>query len=299
MAKPLFEGLVFSEAGEALTVVEVGAEWFYRLNDQGFLRHISARHVDESVLRTIWGMMRGHEKEIADQAMKMLGQADVFSAAVMKGRLEHPEAHLAEGPGTWPARRNALVDGDDGISSDCRLPRRGGAGRPAFSTGRGRRVADCAQIAPELRFGTNMRGQMDSSIIDVSEATFEYEVIAHSNQVPVVVDFWAPWCGPCRTLGPMLERLAREANGAFRLAKVNVDENPRLATRFGVQGIPAVKAFKVGQEVAQFVGAQPESMVQRFVRELAPRVADRALVEARGFLVARHWPEAKKLHGAR
>ncbi len=135
---------------------------------------------------------------------------------------------------------------------------------------------------------------MESSIIEVSEATFEYEVIAHSNQVPVVVDFWAPWCGPCRTLGPMLERLAREANGAFRLAKVNVDENPRLATRFGVQGIPAVKAFKGGQEVAQFVGAQPESMVQRFVRELAPRAADRALVEARGFLVARHWPEAEE-----
>jgi putative thioredoxin len=135
---------------------------------------------------------------------------------------------------------------------------------------------------------------MDSSIIEVSEATFEYEVIAHSNQVPVVVDFWAPWCGPCRTLGPMLERLAREANGAFRLAKVNVDENPRLATRFGVQGIPAVKAFKGGQEVSQFVGAQPESMVQRFVRELAPRAADRALVEARGFLVARHWPEAEE-----
>jgi len=135
---------------------------------------------------------------------------------------------------------------------------------------------------------------MDSSIIDVSEATFEYDVIAHSNQVPVVVDFWAPWCGPCRTLGPMLERLAREANGAFRLAKVNVDENPRLATRFGVQGIPAVKAFKGGHEVAQFVGAQPESMVQRFVRELAPRAADRALVEARAFLVARHWPEAEE-----
>jgi putative thioredoxin len=135
---------------------------------------------------------------------------------------------------------------------------------------------------------------MDTTIIDVSEATFEYEVIAHSNQVPVVVDFWAPWCGPCRILGPMLERLAREANGAFRLAKVNVDENPRLATRFGVQGIPAVKAFKGGQEVAQFVGAQPESMVQRFVRELAPREADRALVEARGFLVSRHWPEAEE-----
>lgn len=96
MAKPLFEGLVFSDAGEALTVVEVGADWSYRLNDQGFLRHIPARQVDESVLRTIWGMMRGHEQEIAEQAMKLLGQADVFSAAVMKNRLEHPEAHLAE-----------------------------------------------------------------------------------------------------------------------------------------------------------------------------------------------------------
>ena len=96
MAKPLFEGLVFGEAGESLTVVGIGADWFYRLNDQGFLRHIPARQVDESVLRTIWGMMRGHEHEVAEQAMKMLGQADVFSAAVMKHRLEHPEAHLEE-----------------------------------------------------------------------------------------------------------------------------------------------------------------------------------------------------------
>ncbi len=96
MAKPLFEGLVSSEAGQVLSTVEIGGEWFYRLDDQGFLRHIPARHVDESVLRTIWGMMHGHEQELAEQAMKMLGQVDVFSAAVMKKRLEHPEEQLDE-----------------------------------------------------------------------------------------------------------------------------------------------------------------------------------------------------------
>lgn len=135
---------------------------------------------------------------------------------------------------------------------------------------------------------------MDTEILDVSEATFEFEVVNHSMEAPVVVDFWAPWCGPCRVLGPTLERLAREANGAFRLARVNVDENPALAARYGIQGIPAVKAFKGGRVVAQFVGAQPEAMVRRFVRELAPREADRALSEATSLLVVRHWAEAEQ-----
>jgi putative thioredoxin len=135
---------------------------------------------------------------------------------------------------------------------------------------------------------------MDPEILDVSEATFEFEVVNHSMEATVVVDFWAPWCGPCGVLGPTLERLAREANGAFRLAKVNVDENSALAARYGIQGIPAVKAFKGGRVVAQFVGAQPEAMVRRFVRELAPREADRALSEATSLLVVRHWAEAEQ-----
>jgi putative thioredoxin len=114
-------------------------------------------------------------------------------------------------------------------------------------------------------------------IINVSEADFEYEVLAYSQQVPVVVDFWAEWCVPCRTLGPLLERLAQEGQGSFRLAKLNVDENPNLALRYGVHGIPAVKAFREGKMVAEFAGVQPEPRVREFLRALAPSKSDLAL----------------------
>jgi putative thioredoxin len=116
-------------------------------------------------------------------------------------------------------------------------------------------------------------------IFDTSEATFEQDVIERSHELPVVVDFWAEWCAPCRQLTPVLERMATEHEGQVALAKLDTDANQRLAAAFGIQGIPAVKAFKGGRVVAEFVGAQPPPQVQRFFDELLPSEAD-ALVEA-------------------
>lgn len=131
------------------------------------------------------------------------------------------------------------------------------------------------------------------NIIEVTESSFEFDVLQQSADVPVVVDFWAPWCGPCRMLTPILEKLAGDPAHIFILAKINVDENPNISMRYQVQGIPAVKAFRDGQVVAEFTGAQPEPKVRQFIQKIAPSETDKQISEANSLLATRHWPESE------
>lgn len=137
---------------------------------------------------------------------------------------------------------------------------------------------------------------MAANIIDVTESDFEYEVMAYSQNTPVVVDFWATWCRPCKTLGPMLESIAREAEGAFRLARVDVDANPALALRFAVRSIPTVKAFSGAQVVSEFVGLIPEERLREFIAKITPpSPLTLALEKAQSLLSLHQWASAEQL----
>ncbi len=118
-----------------------------------------------------------------------------------------------------------------------------------------------------------------SWVIDVSEADFAEKVVDASRKQPVILDFWAPWCGPCRALGPVLEKVVNEQKGAVILAKINVDENPNLAGYFQIESIPAVKAIHNGQLVLQFEGVLPEPHLKEFVRRLLPAQEEQEAVQ--------------------
>ena len=134
--------------------------------------------------------------------------------------------------------------------------------------------------------GNGSAGAAAAAVKDVSTADFMAEVVDASFETPVIVDFWAPWCGPCKQLGPILERVVRGANGAVRMVKLNIDDNPEIAQQMRIQSIPAVYAFKDGRPVDGFVGAVPESQIKAFVDRLGggrggPSPIDEALAMAK------------------
>jgi putative thioredoxin len=130
--------------------------------------------------------------------------------------------------------------------------------------------------------------------MDVSTASFEQEVVEASRKLPVVVDFWAPWCGPCRALTPVIEKVATELAGRVKLVKVNSDENPDLSAAYGIRSIPNVIAFKDGRPVAQFLGAVPEGQVRAFMQKLLPTPSEVALGRAEAAFAGQRIDEAER-----
>lgn len=128
--------------------------------------------------------------------------------------------------------------------------------------------------------------------MDVTTATFESEVLEASSTLPVVVDFWAPWCGPCRALSPVIEKIAAELAGRVKLVKVNSDDHPELSAAFGIRSIPNVIAFKGGRAVAQFTGAVPEPQVRAFFEKLLPSPGELALTRAEELFAAQRYDAA-------
>jgi putative thioredoxin len=133
--------------------------------------------------------------------------------------------------------------------------------------------------------------------MDVTTATFEREVLEPSKTMPVVVDFWAPWCEPCRTLGPIIEKVASGFAGRIKLVKVNSDDSPEISSAFGIRSIPTVIAFKDGRAASHFLGALPESQVRAFFDKLLPSPSEEALVRAEALFADNRLDEAEQALG--
>jgi putative thioredoxin len=150
--------------------------------------------------------------------------------------------------------------------------------------------------------GAGQAGAPQDLIKDVTTATFRQDVMAESMNQPVLVDFWAPWCGPCRQLTPIIEKAVKKAAGKVKLAKMNIDEHPSIAGQLGIQSIPAVVAFSKGQPVDAFMGAVPESQIDAFIAKLAgpsgPSPAEQALEQAAELAASGDAPGAAQLYGA-
>lgn len=137
--------------------------------------------------------------------------------------------------------------------------------------------------------------QQHAYIVDVTTETFGQAVLQRSREVPVIVDFWADWCGPCKVLGPILERVTADAGGEFILAKVDVDENQELAAQYQIQTIPTVMAFVSGVPVGQFSAALPEAQVRAWIADMLPTELDKTVDEARGAALAGDVERAERL----
>ena len=140
-----------------------------------------------------------------------------------------------------------------------------------------------------------MASSTSKFVVDLTQDQFESEVVERSRAAPVLVDFWAPWCGPCRSLSPVLEKLADEYAGAFLLAKINTDESPDLARAFQIRSIPQVILFQEGKAVDQFAGAIPEAEIRQFLKPYCPTEVDKLFADAQGKLESGQKQEARNL----